>query len=166
LFIIPENFTRLMTELFGEEGHAWLDRLPTLLADCEERWNLTIGAPFSNLTFNYVAPATRADGTAVIVKIGLSDEFPSQLEALRHFDGHGMVQLLAYDERNRAMLLESLRPGKSLRTVESDEVAISAAIDVIRQLWRPLPPQHYPFPTIADSTSSKCSMPSNSETSI
>ena len=139
-----------MIELFGEEGRAWLDRLPTLLAICEERWDLTLGAPFSNLSFNYVAPARRADGTHVIVKMGLTDEFPSQPEALRHFDGHGMAQLLAYDEQNNAMLLESLRPGRSLRTVASDEVAISAAVDVMRQLWRPLPPQHYPFPTVSD----------------
>ncbi len=149
MFIIPENFARLMIELFGEEGHAWLDRLPALLATYEERWSLTIGTPFSNLSFNYVAPAMHADGTQVIVKTGLSDEFPSQPEALRHFAGHGMVQLLAYDEQNNMMLLERLRSGRSLRTVESDKVAISAAVDVMRKLWRPLPPQHYPFPTVS-----------------
>ena len=150
MLIVPENFARLMIELFGEEGRSWLGRLPALLAACQDRWNLRIGAPFSNLSFNYVAPAIRVDGTQVIVKIGLTDEFPSQSEALRHFAGHGMARLLAYDEQNRMMLLERLRPGKSLRTVESDEVAISAAVDVMRQLWRPLPQQHYPFPTVSD----------------
>jgi len=139
-----------MIELFGEEGRAWLDRLPAILAACEERWNLTIGAPVGNLSFNYVAPAILADGTEVIVKTGLTDEFPSQPQALRHFDGHGMTQLLAYDERDAAMLLERLKPGTSLRTVEDDEVAISAAADVMRKIWRPLPQEHYPFPTVSD----------------
>ena len=150
MFIIPEDFACFMIELFGEEGRAWLDRLPAILAACEERWNLTIGAPVGNLSFNYVAPAILADGTEVIVKTGLTDEFPSQPQALRHFDGHGMTQLLAYDERDAAMLLERLKPGTSLRTVEDDEVAISAAADVMRKIWRPLPQEHYPFPTVCD----------------
>ena len=150
MFIIPEDFALFMIELFGEEGQAWLDRLPAILATCEKRWNLTIGAPVDNLSFNYVAPAALTDRTEVIVKTGLTDEFPSQPEALRHFDGHGMVQLLAYDEHDAAMLLERLKPGTSLRAVEDDEAAISAAADVMRKLWHPLPRQHYPFPTVRD----------------
>ena len=150
MFIIPEGFANFMIEIAGEEGRAWLDRLPAILAACEERWNLTIGAPVSNLSFNYVAPAVLADGTEVILKTGLTDEFPSQPEALRHFDGHGMVQLLAYDEHDAAMLLERLKPGTSLRAVEDDEAAISAAAAVMRKIWRPLPQKHYPFPTVCD----------------
>jgi streptomycin 6-kinase len=150
LFVIPEDFACFMIELFGEEGRAWLDRLPAILVACEERWNLTICAPVGNLSFNYVAPAVLADGTEVMVKTGLTDEFPSQPRALRHFDGHGMAQLLAYDERDAAMLLERLKPGTLLRAVEDDEVAISAAADVMREIWRPLRQEHYPFPTVCD----------------
>ncbi len=150
MFIIPDDFAYFMLKLFGEEGRAWLDRLPTILASCEERWNLTIGAPVGNLSFHYVAPAVLADGTEVIVKTGLTDEFPSQPQALQHFDGHGMVRLLAYDENNNAMLLERLKPGTSLRAVEDDEFAIEAAADVMRKIWRPLPREHYPYPTVCD----------------
>jgi streptomycin 6-kinase len=150
LFVIPEDFTCFMIEIFGEEGRAWLDRLPGILAACEERWNLAISAPVGNLSFNYVAPATLADGTDVILKTGLTDEFPSQPQALQHFDGHGIAQLLAYDEYNAAMLLERLKPGTSLRALEDDEIAIEAAADVMRKIWRPLPQKHYPFPTVCD----------------
>jgi streptomycin 6-kinase len=150
LFIIPEDFARFMLTLFGEEGRAWLDRLPSILATCEERWNLRIGAPVGNLSFNYVAPAVLADGTEVMVKTGLTDEFPSQPEALRRFDGHGMVQLLAYDEHHAVMLMERLKPGTSLRAIEDDEAATEAATEVMRKLWQPLPEKHYPFPTIHD----------------
>lgn len=150
MFLIPENFARFTIELFGEEGRDWLARLPVILATCEQRWQLTIGAPLGNLSFNYVALAVLADGTEAIVKTGLTDEFPSQPEALRHFAGRGMVQLLAYDEQNATMLLERLKPGMSLRTVEDDETVISSAVQLMRNLWHPLPPQHYPFPTITD----------------
>lgn len=150
MFIIPEDFACFMIELFGGVGRAWLDRLPAILAACQEHWNLTIGAPVGNLSFNYVAPAFLADGTRVMLKTGLTDEFPSQPQALRHFDGHGMVQLLAYDELNAVMLLERLEPGTSLRAVEDDEIAIEAAANVMRKIWRPLPQEHYPFPTVCD----------------
>ena len=150
MFIIPKDFARFMIELFGEEGRAWLDRLPAILAACEERWNLTIGAPVGNLSFNYVAPGVLTDGTEVMVKTGLTDEFPSQPQALQHFDGHGIVQLVAYDEHDAVMLLERLKPGTPLRTVEDDEVAVAAAADVMRKIWRPLPQNHYPFPTVGD----------------
>jgi len=150
VFIIPEYFADFMIKLAGEEGRAWLERLPGILAACEERWEVKIGAPVRNLSFNYVALAVRADGSEAIVKVGLTDEFPSQPEALRHFGGHGMVQLLAYDERGEAMLMERLRPGTSLRAVEDDEAAISAAANVMRKIWKPLPAEHYPFPTVAD----------------
>jgi streptomycin 6-kinase len=150
LYRIPENFARFMSEIAGDEGRAWLNHLPGILAACEERWHLAIGAPVGNLSFNYVAPAVLADGTEVIVKTGLTEEFPSQPQALQHFDGHGMVRLLAYDEHDAVMLLERLKPGISLRTVEDDEIAIAAAADVMRKIWRPLPPQHDPFPSVSD----------------
>lgn len=149
MFIIPEYFAEFMIKLEGDEGRAWLEHLPAILATCEERWGVSIGAPVGNLSFNYVAPAVRADGTDVMLKVGLTDEFPSQPEALRHFAGHGMVQLLAYDAQDAAMLMERLKPGTSLRAVEDDEEAISAAARVMRQIWQPLPAEHYPFPTVA-----------------
>ena len=139
-----------MLELYGETGRTWLDHLPTILAICEKRWNLTIGAPVSNLAFNYVAPAILADGTEVMVKTGMTNEFPSQPEALQHFDGHGMVQLLAYDEQDAVMLLERLKPGMSLRAVEHDEVSILVVADIMRKIWHPLPQKHYPFPAVSD----------------
>ncbi len=150
MFIIPEDFARFMIKLSGEEGRAWLDHLPTILSTCEERWNLTIGAPVDNLSFNYVAPAVLADGTEVMVKTGLTDEFPSQPRALQHFNGQGTVRLLAYDEHNSVMLLERLQPGISLRSVKNDEIATSIAANVMRKIWHPLPQEHYPFPTIYD----------------
>src|SRR2546421_8836982 len=99
-----------MIELFGEEGRAWLDRLPAILAACEERWNLTIGAPVGNLSFNYVAPAVLAGGTEGIVEKRLTDEVPSQTQAVWLFRGNGMVKALAYYEDDAAMLFERLKP--------------------------------------------------------
>lgn len=150
MFPIPEDFARFMNTLFGEEGRTWIKRLPSILATCEDRWHLTIGPPVHNLSFNYVASAVLADGTEVMIKTGLTDEFPAQPKMLQHVNGSGMVRLLTYDETLKAMLMERLRPGVSLRTVKNDELAMQIAADVMRKIWHPLPQGHYPFPTVSD----------------
>jgi streptomycin 6-kinase len=148
MFVIPDDFARKMIELGGEAGRAWIERLPTILAACEQRWGITIGLPF-DLSFNYVAPAICSDGTPVVVKACLPDGESTQVEALRLFAGRGMVLLLEYDEGDEVMLLERLRPGTLLSAVEDDEKATSIAASVMRQLWRPVLQEH-PFPTVFD----------------
>ncbi len=150
MFVIPDDFIQKMILLHGANGRIWIDRLPTILATCEQKWKITIGHPFPNLTFHYVASAVRSDGTPVVVKAcSPTNEFKLESEALRLFDGHGMVQVLECDSGNQAMLLESLQPGVSLLHMEDDEKATSIAASVMRQLWRPVP-QNHPFPSVQD----------------
>ena len=150
MFIIPEAFRRTMIALHGEDGRAWIDRLPAILARCELRWGLNLRPPFTNLSYHYVAPALRADGTGVIVKIySPTDEFSRSTEALRLFDGHGMARLLDDAVDDEVQLLECLVPGTPLSVVENDEEAIAHAATVMRQLWQPVPVVH-PFPSIID----------------
>lgn len=150
MFIVPEKFVANILSFHEAEGQRWLERLPAILNVCQQKWDITIGPPVSNLSFHYVAPAVQRDGTPVMVKIAApTGEFVQESEALRLFAGHGMARLLACDAENEAMLLEQLRPGMLLTALEDDEQAISAAASVMRQLWRPAPAQH-PFPTVAD----------------
>ncbi|GAC1653253.1 MAG: aminoglycoside phosphotransferase family protein [Ktedonobacteraceae bacterium] len=145
---IPANFAHFIIELHGESGRAWLGRLPTILATYEQRWHLTLGVPFTNLSFHYVIPAVRDDGIAVVVKAqSPTGEFTKETEALRLFDGHGTVRLLAYDMNDEVMLLERLHPGTPLRKMADDVKAISIATTVMKQMWRPVPREH-PFSTV------------------
>ncbi len=150
MFTIPEPLIGRAIDIHGEAGRAWADRLPATLAECGERWSLAIAPPFPNLSYNYAAPATRADGTAVVLKACFPDQaFIREAEALRLFAGRGAVRLLAADPTQGVMLLERLAPGVPLRALEDDVQATSIAATVMRQLWRPMPTDH-PFPTIAD----------------
>lgn len=153
--VIPRNdLIGRATAIYGDAGRAWVERLPAILMECQERWSLTIGAPFSNLSFNYAAPVTRADGTAAVLKVCFPDHyFTTEVEALRHYDGRGAVRLLAADLPNGALLLERLEPGTPLRAIgmENDERATSITATVVRQLWRPVPLDH-PFPTVQEWT--------------
>jgi streptomycin 6-kinase len=151
LSFVPEELVRNTTELRGVEGAEWANRLPAVVADFERRWSLEVGAPFPELSQNYVAPALRADGTPAVLKLSFpgDPEFGTEARALRLFDGRGIARLLELDPERGAMLLERLEPGVPLDTVEDDEEAMSSAADVLRRLWRPAPADH-PFPLVSD----------------
>ena len=149
---LPPRFARTMLEMYGEWGEAWLGVLPDLLADLAAQWGLTLGPPFPNLSYNYVAPATRADGEAVILKVGIPNrELLTEIAALEAYAGHGITRLLASDADRGALLAERLLPGVPLASLTPDEDAraTSVAASVMRQLWRPAPAAG-PFPTVAD----------------
>jgi streptomycin 6-kinase len=151
LFAVPDDFVRTMIELNGAEGLAWLDRLPAILAACAQDWGLTTAPPFTPLSDNYVAPALCADGTPAVLKACFvpNREFTAEVEALRLYDGHGAVRLLKVDLEQGLLLLERCEPGTLLSAVEDDEETTSIAASIMRQLWRPVPPEH-PFPTVGD----------------
>ena len=146
---VPNDFARTIVELYGAVGIEWLSRLPSLIADCAERWLLTVMPPFGPLSYNYVAPAVRADGTDVVLKVGAPNpELLTEIEALRLFNGQGIVELLDADPDLGFLLLERLRPGAPLSDLSDDEQATSIAAQVMRQLWRPVALEHS-FPTVA-----------------
>lgn len=148
MFIIPDNFARFMQVQHGENGSAWLARLPAILAACEQRWHLKLTTPFANLSYHYVAPGVRDDGTLIVVKaFSPTGEFALQTEALHLFAGQGSVRLLDNDPADEVQLLERLEPGTLLSTLDDDEHATSIAASVMRQLWRPAP-SGSAFPTI------------------
>jgi streptomycin 6-kinase len=146
---IPKNFARTIVELYGEAGRAWLARLPSLITEYAQQWSLTVLSPFEPLSYNYVAPAVRADGTDVVVKVGyLNPALCTEIEALRCYDGHGMVQLLEVNQEHGVLLLERLKPGTPLSKERDDRRATSIAVDVMQQLWRPAPDTQA-FPSVA-----------------
>jgi len=154
LSAIPAHLARTIVALNGPAGLEWLERLPALLAACAQRWSLRLLPPFAPLSYNYVCPAVRADGTAVVLKVGVPNpELLTEITALRLYAGHGIVRLLDADPAEGALLLERLQPGIPLSSLEDDEQATVIAAGVMRQLWRPLPPDH-PFPALEKWTAS------------
>lgn len=145
---LPDGFVRTIHEVYGARGAAWLAALPELIDACAQRWDLTMLPPFA-LSYNYAAPARRADGSAVVLKLGVPNpELSCEIAALRLVDGRGAVQLLDSDAERGILLLERLLPGTMLRDLPDDDQATRIAAAVMRAFWRPLPPDH-PFPTTA-----------------
>lgn len=148
-FTLPPSFARTTLALRGPEGTAWLDSLPGTLARWAERYSLQIGPHFPNLSFNYAAPARLPDGTGVVLKVCFPDRwFRTEVEALRLYNGDGLVRLLEVGDEG-VMLLERLEPGVMLNTLQDDEEATSIAAVVMRQLHK-APPEGHQFPSVAD----------------
>ena len=119
------------------EGRAWLERLPRLRDECAEAWSLELGDPFAYAFASLSIPATRADGTDVVLKLQFPDrESEHEASALRAWDGNGAVRLLERDPKRHALLLERCLPGTSLAEVEP-EAALDVAVGLFPRLWIP-----------------------------
>jgi len=146
---LPTHFTKTVSTTFSG-GAEWLAQLPELLAECERRWLLTIRPSNFTLSYNYVAPATLADGTEIVLKVGVPNpEQCTEIEALQIYNGRSAVRLLDADPDKGILLLDRLTPGEMLTTITDDDEATRLAAQVMQNLWQPLPAEHN-FPSVAD----------------
>lgn len=149
MLIDPSHCAKKILDIHGAAGAAWLEDLPRLVAGCARRWQLDILPPFDFDSYNYVCPAVRADGAAVVLKLAPPNpEVAWQAEALRICHGDGMVLLLEADVEQGILLMERLLPGTMLAELEDDEQVTEIAARMMRRVWRPAPPIH-DFPTVA-----------------
>ena len=142
---LPADFVSIITNTFGEDGESLIANLPTLIEAASQRWGLTNIQPVPNLSYNFVAfahsPSPRVRGArgegSVVLKIGVPrDELTSEMAALRLFNGEGAGQLIDADEEKGFLLLERLKPGVMLSTLEDDEQATHIAAEVMQKIWR------------------------------
>ncbi|AUX39927.1 streptomycin 6-kinase [Sorangium cellulosum] len=130
---------RLVTQAESSpEGRVWLSCLPARVADLLRRWSLELEAPAGDAgaTCSFVARVRRADGTKVVLKLGLPHlEAEHEALGLRFWNGDGMARLLDADDDTGALLLERCEPGTPLaaRPEEEQDVVIAS---ILRRLWR------------------------------
>jgi streptomycin 6-kinase len=147
---ISDQFIKAALDNRGEQGKALVENLPSLLSLSIERWGLSLDAPFTNLTFNYVTPGHDRAGNEVVLKIGVpSKELLSEGEALKLFNGRGAIHLIDSVPEKGILLLERARPGESLVSEVEDAKATKIAALVMKNLWVDAPVDS-PFPTVAD----------------
>lgn len=125
-----------------EERADWLQSLPRVVGDIAAKWSLTVGEPFESddASAAWVAPAKRASGASVVLKIGMPHmEGAQEADGLRYWAGDPVVRLLEADGAVGAMLLERCLPGTSLRRrTEEDQDRVIASL--LHRLWRPRGP--------------------------
>ena len=114
--------------------HEWRARLPKLVVECAAQWQLELGAPFASGAVSFAAPARRADGDDVVLKIGFAHrESEQEADALERWDGDGAVRLLARDDARHALLLERCEPGTFLSGSADDSLGVLIAL--LPRLW-------------------------------
>lgn len=98
--------------LYGDNGQKWLDNLPQTIEKVTKKYALTdvqTGMKDVPLSFNYIFFAKYKNTDAVIKLSPNIKDSKRETEALRHFNGMGMVKLLAaYDN---IIIMERAEPG-------------------------------------------------------
>jgi streptomycin 6-kinase len=137
---VPPVLRRNVLGAWGAAGERWLDDLPRLAASVAADWELELGAPFA-LSYHWVVAARRADGTPVVLKLGVPGEehLAHEAAALQAFDGRGAVRLLERELDRGALLLERADPGKAITALvpDRDEEATTIVATLARRLHRP-----------------------------
>jgi hypothetical protein len=70
--VITSDFSRRIVGASGTNGPNWLDDLQRMLNEIGAKWSIEIDSPFLPLSYNYVASATMAEGTRVVLKAGVA----------------------------------------------------------------------------------------------
>ena len=146
---IPETLSR------NKEWAEWIEQLPDIVASCAKRWDLRIEEPmteaYAEMSYCYIAPATRSDGQEVILKIPSPVQKLENTEPERHAlklcNGNGTIQLLDFDGESGTLMLERARPGVPLAVCPDDDENTRIAARMIKAFWQPLPPEHNFRPT-------------------
>ncbi|MGC5021601.1 aminoglycoside phosphotransferase family protein [Micromonospora sp. DT47] len=130
---IPEGLSWVRRVPAGRE---WLAVLPRWRDECAARWELRLGPPFGYAFASLAMPAELPDGTPAVLKLQYPE--PDSLhepDALAHWDGGGVVLLLAHDPRRRALLVERCVPGSPLHHIAPEE-ALDVVAGLLPRLWR------------------------------
>ena len=147
----PERFLRYATREFGSEGEAWLAELPAILRRCCDKWGLTLGRPTAEIKVNYIAYVEMGTGAEAVLKVGVPHgDFSTEMEALAIYGGRGINRLIDCDKALNAMLLDRLRPGKMLDSVEDVREQSAIAARILQQLHATPPPSNHALPHFMD----------------
>lgn len=132
---VPDALVASYTRNGGEEERAWIARLPALVAEMLDRWELERDGGIASGEASLVVPVCRADDTRAALRLQMPrEETTAALIGLRAWNGDGIVRLLDHDPESSAMLLERLDLSRTLVSVEDDDVAMGALGAIMRRL--------------------------------
>ena len=107
--MIPPSFRAYVAR--GPEWSDWLDRLPGLVRDLLDEWQLTVDGDPTHGACALVLPVRTAGKRPAVLKVSWPhQEARYEHLALQHWHGNGAVQLVRADPRRFALVLERLHP--------------------------------------------------------
>ncbi len=149
-FELPQKKADAIVKQFSETGQVWVDNYPSLLAECVDRWQLTLtGIAQAGWVTNMVIFAEDALGKLRVLKIGHPNpEQVTEIIALREYARHGsgylssvkrnVVRIIDWDDKTGSFLMERLIPGTPLRDYSQDLGRSRLPIPLFRDLPIPM----------------------------
>lgn len=143
---MQQAFIEKVINTWGEQGERWLNQLPTLIEQLQQRWGLSPLNAASNLSYNYIGLGCDAQQQAIALKICCDkDVYTAEYQALQHFQGRGCIRLVDHSTEHAALLLEQAIPGVLLKTRLKDDFSTicqhyAAIVNSIAAIK--LPPEH------------------------
>ncbi|MGW6284522.1 aminoglycoside phosphotransferase family protein [Streptomyces sp. NPDC055107] len=134
---VPEALVASYTRSGDEEQRTWIARLPSLVAELLDRWELERDGGTRSGEASLVVPVRRrgAGGTRAALKLQMPRaETTAALIGLRTWNGNGIVRLLDHDPESSTMLLERLDGSRTLASVEDDDVAMNLLAGLLARL--------------------------------
>jgi streptomycin 6-kinase len=122
---------------FGARVEPWWERLPGVLAELAERWELVVGDAVGRGNTSLVVRCRRADGRAAVLKLTPEAELGvAEASALRSWERSGRVPLVwDYDAALGALLLEAI-PSETPLSERHAAIELNDIADLIRGLHR------------------------------
>ena len=132
---IPEYFKEKIINIYGEKGEVWIKDLPRIINLCIEKWSLTELKEADDLSYNFIMLGKSAHYGDVAIKIGVPHpEFNTELKALELYGGKNIIKCYDADLNLNAMVLERVRPGDNLTSLEGLDNQLNIAADLIHKL--------------------------------
>ena len=121
---------------------SWLERLPDLVRECHERWELVGDGAFTDefryVDLRHVEPVRTRDGAAAVLE--LAPNVRGELAALEWFSGHGGYACWHPIASSARCCSSACCPARGCATWSADdEAATAAAAGLMGALWRPAP---------------------------
>ncbi|MET9021442.1 aminoglycoside phosphotransferase family protein [Actinopolymorpha sp. NPDC004070] len=136
--VVPPSFVAERVMLAGPGAHAWLDRLPDFVAELARQWAVEVLPDPPRHGANSLVFEVRRGSEPCVLKVCWDPASTAvEADALRAWDGRGIVRLLAARPEDGALLLERLDAGRSLADLELFEAA-GIAGGLLRRLAVPV----------------------------
>ncbi len=132
---VPDALVASYMRNGGDKERIWIARLPELVAELLDRWELERDGGIESGEASLVVAVRRTDDTRAALKLQMPrEETTGALIGLRAWNGDGIVRLLDHDPESSAMLLERLDGSRTLASVEDDDAATSTLAELMVRL--------------------------------